>query len=86
MKTAVITDSASYLDKELADKYRITVLPITVIFGQTQYRDGIDITSEAFLEKLATTKQLPTTAQALWAKCKPPLTSSVSKDLMKSFA
>lgn len=63
MKTAVITDSASYLDKELADKYRITVLPITVIFGQTQYRDGIDITSEAFLEKLATTKQLPTTAQ-----------------------
>lgn len=63
MKTAVITDSASYLDKELANKYRITVLPITVIFGQTQYRDGVDITSEAFLKKLAETDQLPTTAQ-----------------------
>lgn len=63
MKTAVITDSASYLDKELANKYRITVLPITVIFGQTQYRDGVDITSEAFLKKLAEADQLPTTAQ-----------------------
>ncbi|MBU9790187.1 DegV family protein [Lentilactobacillus sp. IMAU92037] len=63
MKTAVITDSASYLDKELANKYQITVLPITVIFGQTQYRDGIDITSEAFLKKLAEADQLPTTAQ-----------------------
>lgn len=37
MKTAVITDSASYLDKKLAAQYNIKVLPITVIFGTEQY-------------------------------------------------
>ncbi len=40
MKTAVITDSASYLTKEQAQKYNITVLPITVIFGMDQYAEG----------------------------------------------
>lgn len=63
MKTAVITDSASYLDPVVAAKYNITVLPITVIFGTQEYRDGIDITSQEFLRKLAATKNLPTTAQ-----------------------
>ncbi|GHP13560.1 hypothetical protein YK48G_09850 [Lentilactobacillus fungorum] len=63
MKTAVITDSASYLDRNVAAKYHILVLPITVIFGQQQYQDGVTITSKAFLEKLANNDQLPTTAQ-----------------------
>ncbi|GAA2966634.1 DegV family protein [Lentilactobacillus parakefiri] len=63
MKTAVITDSASNLDPVVAAKYNITVLPITVIFGTQEYRDGIDITSQEFLRKLAATKNLPTTAQ-----------------------
>lgn len=63
MKTAVITDSASYLDPVVAAKYNITVLPITVIFGTDEYQDGVDITSQEFLKKLAETKNLPTTAQ-----------------------
>lgn len=63
MKTAVITDSASYLDPKVAAQYKIKVLPITIIFGTTQYRDGVDITSREFLEKLAAADQLPTTAQ-----------------------
>ncbi|APR07509.1 DegV domain-containing protein [Lentilactobacillus parabuchneri] len=63
MKTAVITDSASYLDPEVAAKYNITVLPITVIFGNEQFRDGVDITSQEFLKKLAENEKLPTTAQ-----------------------
>lgn len=63
MKTAVITDSASYLDKKLAAQYNIKVLPITVIFGTEQYQDGVNITSHEFLEKLASADKLPTTAQ-----------------------
>lgn len=63
MKTAVITDSASYLTKEQAKQYHITVLPITVIFGMEQYSEGIDISAKEFLAKLATTEKLPTTAQ-----------------------
>ncbi|UDM32236.1 DegV family protein [Lentilactobacillus laojiaonis] len=63
MKTAVLTDSASNIPKELVEKYDITVLPITIIFGETQYRDGVDMSAQAFLDKLADSKQLPTTAQ-----------------------
>ncbi|EEI25492.1 DegV family protein [Lentilactobacillus hilgardii] len=63
MKTAVITDSASYLDKKLAAQYNIKVLPITVIFGTEQYQDGVNITSHEFLKKLASADKLPTTAQ-----------------------
>ncbi|MFD1124962.1 DegV family protein [Lentilactobacillus raoultii] len=63
MKTAVITDSASYLDPTVANKYHIKVLPITIIFGTEQYRDGVDLTAHDFLEKLAQADQLPTTAQ-----------------------
>jgi DegV family protein with EDD domain len=63
MKTAVITDSASYLDPVVAAKYNITVLPITVIFGDQEYHDGVDISSQEFLKKLAETEKLPTTAQ-----------------------
>lgn len=63
MKTAVITDSASYLDKKLAAQYNIKVLPITVIFGTEQYQDGVNITSHEFLEELASADKLPTTAQ-----------------------
>lgn len=63
MKTAVITDSASYLDQKTAAKYGIKVLPITIIFGLSEYQDGVDMTSREFLEKLADADQLPTTAQ-----------------------
>ena len=63
MKTAVITDSASYLTSDQAQKFNITVLPITVIFGMDQYAEGVDISATEFLTKLATTEKLPTTAQ-----------------------
>lgn len=63
MKTAVITDSASYLDKDLAQKYHITILPITVIFDHTEYQDGVNITSQEFLKMLAESPKLPTTSQ-----------------------
>lgn len=63
MKTAVITDSASYLTAEQAQQYHITVLPITIIFGMTQYAEGVDITAAEFLSKLNASDKLPTTAQ-----------------------
>lgn len=63
MKIAVVTDSASYLTKEQAAANQITVVPITVIFGQQTYKENIDITNKEFYEKLASEKELPTTTQ-----------------------
>ncbi|KRM11733.1 DegV family protein [Paucilactobacillus suebicus] len=63
MKTAVVTDSAAYIDPKLVAQYNITVVPITVIFNQHPYLENVDIDSKTFFEKLRTEEKLPSTAQ-----------------------
>ena len=59
----VVTDSASDVPSELAQRLDITVLPCYVIFGSEVYRDGVDLTPREFYDKLATSPILPTTSQ-----------------------
>lgn len=59
----IITDSMTDIPKHLLEKYNIIVVPLTVNFGEDEYRDGIDLTGEAFYNKLAQAKELPTTSQ-----------------------
>lgn len=42
----IVTDSSSEISQEEAKRLNIEVLPLTIIFGNEQYRDGIDITSD----------------------------------------
>lgn len=63
MKTAVITDSASYLDPEVAKTAGIHIVPITVIFGTQTYLENVDITSEQFYQRMREEKMMPSTAQ-----------------------
>lgn len=63
MKTAVLTDSASYLTPEEAKAMNVTMLPITVIFGEEQFLENISITSPEFYRRLHEEQQLPSTAQ-----------------------
>lgn len=58
MAIRIITDSASDIQPLRDD---LTVLPMTVAFGNTQYRDGIDITNERFYEMLIESDELPKT-------------------------
>lgn len=46
----IITDSAS----DIVDVQRedLTVLPITITFGEDEYQDGVNLTHEMFYEKL----------------------------------
>jgi len=61
MKLRVITDSAS----DLIPPYRpgLTVLPLTVLFGERAYRDGVDLDHRQFYELLIESDALPTTSQ-----------------------
>jgi len=61
MTVRIITDSLGDVPAEVARELDITVIPINVIFGRINYRDGVDITSEQFYDKLASSKVLPTT-------------------------
>jgi len=42
---AIVTDSASDISKEVAEKYTITVIPIYIHYNGNEFKDGIDISS-----------------------------------------
>ncbi len=60
---AVVTDSTSELTAELQARYGIDVVPLFVNFGDRRYRDGVDLSHEAFYGKLQAEAVLPTTSQ-----------------------
>ncbi len=60
---ALVTDSTAYIPQHLVEKYRIRVAPQTLIWGDETFRDGVDITPDAFYQRLATAKVLPTSTQ-----------------------
>jgi len=63
-KVAIVTDSTSYIPKELREKYPITVVPQVVIWENVSYEDDVTITPEQFYTRLRTAKVMPTTSQA----------------------
>jgi len=62
MAVKIITDSVSDLPPQVVKELGITVVPLNVCFGTEVYRDGIDLTSEEFYDKLVSSKVLPTTS------------------------
>ena len=63
MAIKIITDSTSDISLEQAKRMGITVVPLKVIFGDKEYKEGIEISIEGFYEKLVTSEKLPTTSQ-----------------------
>ena len=59
---AFVTDSTAYMPPDLLKQYNIHVVPNVVNWGTQTYRDGVDITSSAFFERLKTDPVMPTTA------------------------
>jgi DegV family protein with EDD domain len=59
----VVTDSTSDIPKALVDELNITVVPLTIAFGEQSFRDGIDLSADDFYARLQQTKDLPTTSQ-----------------------
>ncbi len=59
----IITDSMTDVPKALAEKYNIKILPLTIIFGEEEFRDGVDLSYSDFYTKLKEVKELPKTSQ-----------------------
>jgi DegV family protein with EDD domain len=59
----IVTDSTSDLRQEEAQSLGVTVVPLTVRFGDEQLRDGIDIDAGTFYRRLESAPSLPTTSQ-----------------------
>jgi DegV family protein with EDD domain len=62
-KVALVTDSTSYIPKEVREKYPITVVPQVVIWEGVSYEDDVTITTDQFYSRLRTAKVMPTTSQ-----------------------
>jgi DegV family protein with EDD domain len=62
MTVKIVTDTVADLPSGVIKELGITVIPILVRFGEQVYRDGIDLTSDQFYEKLKESKALPVTS------------------------
>lgn len=61
MAVQIIVDSTT--DMTEAMKKQVTVVPLTVRFGEKEYVDGVDIDTTRFYEMLAEGGELPSTSQ-----------------------
>lgn len=61
MNVRIVVDSTADTTPEIRD--RLTVVPLTVHFGDQEYVDGITITHKQFYEKLVESDVMPTTSQ-----------------------
>ena len=62
-KVAIVTDSTSYIPREVREKFPITVVPQVVIWEGQTYEDDVTITPEQFYTRLRTAKVMPSTSQ-----------------------
>jgi DegV family protein with EDD domain len=62
-RVAIITDSTSDMPAELVARYEIEVVPLYVTFGTNTLRDGVELPSPMFFERLQTDPNHPTTSQ-----------------------
>lgn len=62
MSIAIVTDSTSDIPPNLAHEFGVSVVPLSVIFGEEAYKEGVDITPDLFYERLQSSKELPTTS------------------------
>lgn len=62
MAIKVVTDSTSYIPKELIKKYDITVVSLSVVIENKGIKE-IEISNDEFYKKLATLDSIPTSSQ-----------------------
>jgi DegV family protein with EDD domain len=62
-KIAIVTDSTAYIPKEIGADFIFHVAPLQLIWGDEQFRDGVDIQPDEFYERLQTAEIMPSTSQ-----------------------
>jgi DegV family protein with EDD domain len=63
MAIHVVTDSTCDLTPEIMEGLDITVVPLSIYFGDEELLDGVDIDAPTFYKRLVEAKDLPRTSQ-----------------------
>lgn len=58
----IITESCADLSQEVLDKFKITIVPLSVVIGNHVYRDVIELNQQQLFALVAETGELPKTA------------------------
>lgn len=66
----IICDSINDIPKDIANKYDIELLPVTMILEGKEYKAGKDIDGDEFYELLRTSESIPTTSQITYVTYK----------------
>lgn len=61
----IITDTTAVLPAQVAQQYDIPIISQLIHFGDEEFQEGIDISTDEFMRRLTTSKQLPKTAAPL---------------------
>lgn len=69
-KIKIICDSLCDLDKSIVEQNDIEMIPLTVIIGEKEYRDGIDISKDDFYKMLRNENVYPKTSQVTYGQFK----------------
>ena len=83
MAVRVVTDSSSDLPSEMADQLGITIVPLNVHFGTEGFKDGMNLPTDRFYERLMTDREFPKTSQP--SVCDGIVSVHVSSKLSGSF-
>jgi DegV family protein with EDD domain len=62
-KVGIVTDSTAYIPPALKKQLKITVVPLTLIWGEESFEDGVNIMPDDFYRRLSISKDFPTTSQ-----------------------
>jgi len=63
MAITIVTDSGADIPSELVSSLGITVVPLTLSFGEQTYLDGVELSPDEFYERLINEGIMPTTSQ-----------------------
>lgn len=63
MTVRIVTDSTADIPLEQAEAAGITIVPLTVFFGDDAYLDNVELDNPGFYKKLQESKTLPRTSQ-----------------------
>ena len=70
MNIQLLCDSLCDIPDEIAAKPYLEVIPLTVMFENEEFREGIDISKEEFYKRVKSTGEIPKTSQATYIEFK----------------
>lgn len=62
-KIRIATDSTADIPESLCEELNISVLPLTILSGEKEYRDGVDISPAEFYRIIDESEKLPVSSQ-----------------------